>query len=285
MILQASIFLSILSLLAADPNCTSIIADSERVTEDFPEIVVHGVHSITLENIREYFSPDATEDNGIPVVNFNLTQPELVLPSAPSIPLTNPFTSPTMDAVDQVLSHMTDNDWDIRNAPPLERLVHALHMIEVWETAAPHYKKWTRKVEKIKVKDDLKMLCPCLKDVKETGVMEQMTSLARKMRDTRKVWRYGPCASYGGGGGGGGGGLQPIFAPRKKRAPIMYQPPCGWQQAMRSHGEAVENPDTHSTNLTTEAEWDIWKTNMDMTPERKSKSKQLALFIYCALNY
>merc|ERR1719228_1304624 len=273
MILQASILLSILSLLAADPNCTSIIADSERVTEDFPEIVVHGVHSITLENIREYFSPDATEDNGIPVVNFNLTQPELVLPSAPSIPLTNPFTSPTMDAVDQVLSHMTDNDWDIRNAPPLERLVHALHMIEVWETAAPNYKRLAKRANNDNMKSKLKKLCPCLKDVEQTEVRELLVKLARKMRDTRAIWRYGPRPWYD-------RPSRPIYCRRKRRSPRMME-----NQQCRSLGQVVQTSTSPTTNLTTEAEWEVWKNNMDMTADGESKSKQLALFLYCALNY
>jgi len=272
MLLHTSTVLLSLAVLAAAEDCITILGESDLVTLDFPEIVVHGVHSITLENIRHYFDPEAGEDNGIPVVNMNLTQPDKVLLSAPSVPLTNPFTSPTMDTVDQVLSHMTDNDWDIRNALPLERLVHALHMLEVWETAAPHYTEWGRGPQRRKKTKTLKKLCPCLTDVEEIGVLGMLNSLADKMRDTRIIWRYGPNPSYAGGGGGFLPGRQPSFFEMQM------------QMQIRSLGQVVPNTDKPATNLTNEAEWEIWKNNMDMTAERESKSQQLALFLYCKLN-
>lgn len=310
MLLKSVLLVSLLSLpVIADDDCPSIMDKSKHVTEDFQMIVVHGIHSMTLENLRQYFDSDAPEDNGIPMINFNLTQGQSVLNSTASYPLKNNFSSPTMDAVDQVLSHMTDNDWGIRNAPPLERLVHALHMLEVWEEAGPHYRKWTKKANRKKggKKNFFKKLCPCLKDVRSNGVWSMLVQLARKMRDTRAVWRYGPCPSYP---------TRPIrpmptltswsrwtfegpnineLVRRKRR--VSFRPPC-WQQAniqleisqggRKTLGQVesmLTNPETQTANLTNEAEWQIWKTNLDMSAEGESKSKQLALYIYCALNY
>ena len=35
----------------------------------FAPLVAHSIHSITVEDIRYYFKPDVTEDNGIPTGN------------------------------------------------------------------------------------------------------------------------------------------------------------------------------------------------------------------------
>merc|ERR1711939_536074 len=50
-------------LVVADNHCPSIMENSRHVTEDFQMIVVHGIHSMTLENLRHYFDSDAPEDN------------------------------------------------------------------------------------------------------------------------------------------------------------------------------------------------------------------------------
>ena len=35
----------------------------------FPQLVAHSIHSLTVEDIRYYFKPDVTENNGIPTGN------------------------------------------------------------------------------------------------------------------------------------------------------------------------------------------------------------------------
>merc|ERR1719481_1451637 len=119
------------------------------------------------------------------MINFNLTQAQAVLNSTGSYPLRNPFSTPWMNALDQVLSHMTDNDWDIRNSPPLERLTHALHMLEIWTEARPHYMKLVKQSrKKANWRKKLRNICPCLKkEITENGILDNMKSLAIKMRD------------------------------------------------------------------------------------------------------
>ena len=41
------------------------------------------------------------------------------------------FMTPGMRAVDQVLSHMDDPNWDVKKYSTLERMVHVMHMNEV----------------------------------------------------------------------------------------------------------------------------------------------------------
>ena len=101
--------------LLADEDCRVTMAEDSWVTDTFVPSVVHGVHSITLEELRRFFEPAAPVANNIPSVNPNLSSSAApVLASAPSLPLSNPFSSAYMDALDLTLSHMTDNDFDIR---------------------------------------------------------------------------------------------------------------------------------------------------------------------------
>ena len=243
-------------------DCRGTMAEGSWGTDTFVRSVVHGVHSMTLEDLRTFFDEDAPVENNIPNVNYNLSSAAApVLASVPSLPLSNPFSSAYMDALDLTLSHMTDNDFDIRNAPPLERLVHALHMVETWELAAPFYQRFVR----MKWKNENKRarfskLCPCVTDVHENGIWRDLENLAVKMRDEEGsgVWRYGPCASYG---------VLP-FRAASKFALI-----------------GCRNINQPTTILTTEAEWEVWKVNLDMSEGMNQMLREMALFIFCSLNY
>ena len=259
------IVLFLLSLLSpgllADEDCRVTMAEDSWVTDNFVTSVVHGVHSMTLEELRRFFDKEAPVENNIPNVNYNLSSAAApVLASVPSLPLSNPFSSPYMDALDLTLSHMTDNDFDIRNAPPLERLVHALHMVETWELAAPFYQRFVRMKRKNENKRArLSKLCPCVTDVHENGIWRDLEKLAVKMRDEEGtgVWRYGPCASYGG------------FPFKASKFALI----------------GCRNINQPTTNLTTEAEWEVWKVNLDMSEGMNQMLREMALFIFCSLNY
>jgi len=247
--------------LMADADCRVTMSEDSWVTDRFVRNVVHGIHSMTLEELRRFFDKEAPVENNIPNVNYNLSSAAPpVLASVPSLPLSNPFSSAYMDALDLTLSHMTDNDFDIRNAPPLERLVHALHMVETWELAAPFYQRFVSMKSK-KGRARLSKLCPCVTDVHENGIWRSLESLAVKMRDEEGTgfWRYGPGASYG----------------------------CRWCgfETVRQEREAEGIPtDRPTTNLTTEAEWEVWKVNLDMRKGMNKMLREMALFIFCSLN-
>jgi hypothetical protein len=50
---------------------------------DFGMTIGHGVHSLYLEDIRHFFEPDAKEENGIPVVNWDLSSPDRIWMNSP----------------------------------------------------------------------------------------------------------------------------------------------------------------------------------------------------------
>ena len=175
-----------------------------------------------------------------------------------------------MDALDLTLSHMTDNDWDIRAAPPLERLVHALHMLGTWELAAPFYQRFTRMQRNSRNKRErFSRLCPCLTSVHENGVWRNLENLAGRIRNvedpvTRTVSpRYQAITDY----------------PYEEEE---YEYPWYWRDNAETTRPAPEVP---VTPLTTEAEWEVWKAGLDMREGGEQRSRELALFLFCSLHY
>ena len=61
-----------------------------------------------------------------------------------------------------------------------------------------------------------------------------------------------------------------------------YEYPWYWRDSAETTSPAPEVP---VTNLTTEAEWEVWKAGLDMREGGEQRSRQLALFIFCSLHY
>ena len=103
------------------------------LTGRFPGAVAHGIHSITLEDIRYYFKADATEENNVPTLNYNLSEKAApILPHAKLYGYDTSFKTVAMRHLDQVLRDMDKKDWYLTNYNTLEKLVHGMHMDEVW---------------------------------------------------------------------------------------------------------------------------------------------------------
>ncbi len=65
--------------------------------------VAHGVHSMTLEDVRYYFRSDASAQNGIPSLNYDLSDDlHPVLRNAPASGYDTSFSTIAMQHVDQV---------------------------------------------------------------------------------------------------------------------------------------------------------------------------------------
>merc|ERR1712142_1084901 len=96
---------------AQEESCSAII-ERKRFGE-YAHIVAHVTHSLTLNDIRAFFKKDADENNGIPIVNLNLTDEKLVLANAPLIQ--------SRFSLHHVLSNMEDNSYDLKDHPGLDR--------------------------------------------------------------------------------------------------------------------------------------------------------------------
>jgi len=142
----------------------------------FGGMVAHTLHSLTLEDVRHYFKKDATADNGIPTVNYDLT-PNVtrVLANAPQSGYDLRFKTMAMRHTDQVLSKMSTKDWGIRHYSIVEAMVHVHHMAELWERSRPHYENFVKSPPTDKV-------CRCLRRINENGVIAELELLALKIK-------------------------------------------------------------------------------------------------------
>ena len=106
----------------------------------------------------------ATENNTIPVINKNLSSSVPILNNAPKKDITSNFKTSGLQVAEEVLLHTGERDWDIGNSDVLGKMVHALHMHEMWYEASIIYKQILNNAP---TESDL---CPCLIDVEANGI-------------------------------------------------------------------------------------------------------------------
>jgi len=288
---------------------------NNNVSAEYGWFAAHGSHSITLNEIQFFFEPTATFENGITIVNFNLSG-DILLPNAPWIDVDNRFTSPAMFALDHVLSNMEDNNYDIKNGNALDRIAHNLHMQELWQNAAKFYKE-----SKLKGKRKSK-LCGCLDETFNTVVNASLHLLAKAIRgpepeqmstqnpEERKA--YIPVTTTRRPPYGGGGGITlsptPRWPPWRTTTPrwppwditipwnpcpcrpFEFCPPCPFDDyviddygGVRSGSNSIQ---TSVDNIVDEESWKAWKdfNAYNLDDEKKVQmASSFALFMKCNL--
>ena len=120
------------------PDCPTLMYSTElaAIPPSFPGIVAHGVHSLTIPDINYYFPNNKTEIK-MPVINPDLLSFEPILFYPPNFEHT--FESPAMRIMDRFLSHMNEPHYDMRLYTDMEKLVHAAHMQDYWQSAGKAY--------------------------------------------------------------------------------------------------------------------------------------------------
>jgi len=156
-------------------RCPRIMTDA-GLSPNFAPMVTHSIHSLTVEDIRYYFKPDATEDNGIPTVNLDVRSEERILPNAPLIGYDEDFTTKGLKSFDLVMRNMNRTWWGIPQYSVLEKVAHALHMAEAWENAVGEYKMIQRLL------DPESDVCACVRDIENNGVLNHLNLIAFKIR-------------------------------------------------------------------------------------------------------
>ncbi|TRY73534.1 hypothetical protein TCAL_17443, partial [Tigriopus californicus] len=164
-------------------KCPNVM-QAHHLTRGFPGVVAHGLHSISLEDLQYYFDASASKDNHVPTINLDLVSEHAVLGYAPSVCLDHPFPSQFMRAVDQVLSHMDDPNYDVKKYSTFERLVHVMHMNEMWKMAKPHYDKLVANPPKDP------RICPCVNDVENNGILDMLNFMALKIREPELMYGH-----------------------------------------------------------------------------------------------
>jgi len=231
-----------------EKNCSEILANKD-IAEEFPYFVAHGSHSLTLNDLRAFFDEKAAKNNGIAVVNRNLTG-DVLLQNAPWITPDSRFSSPAFFALDQTLSHMDDNLYDIKNANALDRIAHALHMQEFWLKSSLYFKDLPRKFK-------LKKVCKCIEKMYGQMIGRELSTIAKQIREPEKMYSSpGNSTRYGFGYG--------------------YSFSVSRSQAKPEAGKPIEDEET----------WALWK---DYTTEglteavMEEMARSFALYLGCKL--
>lgn len=273
------------SSLPAD-KCSDVL-EASQLHSTFAKSISHGMHSMTVEDLRFHFNPNASEANNIPTVNMDLQSSQPILNNAPSRVVSSSeasslFQSHGLRVLDLVLSNMDNKMWDGKNLDILDRIVHSFHMQEMWHQTAVVYKQIVANPPKDKA------LCPCLKDVESNGIFHHLRDLALMIREPAIVFN------------------DDKRIPRESR--MMYTWNGGYTWHKYTEEElAIENSksqeegregkmltdssvDTfllakpsNAVRVTDEASWDEAKPGMVIAGRMKTGLYDNALFVYCML--
>jgi len=232
-------------------SCAELLA-AANVTGRFAVVVAHGIHDITVEDLREFTGDVPCTGNGVPTVNRDLRSESAVLPSAPCLDDgDSPFATPSMRVVDAALTRMDDMNYDMGNVSGLERLVHAFHMREVWALAATQY-------QALAADPPGRAACACALDVGGNGVLKSLRLIASSLRQAGTV-PEGALAYHHFG-----------FAK-------VCSPSAEWWKG--APGSAAGS----AFRLRSAADWATWKAYM-AEQMVLCDTRDLAVFLYCALN-
>jgi len=160
----------------ADGDCFSILETSQALSAKHPQRIAHGVHDLTLADLRHYFNPNANETNNIPTVNRNLSSSEPILNDAPDIGRSGRFQTMGLLVAEEVVLN-EDRDWDLHNADTLDKLLHALHMHEMWTETSRLYQNLLANPP------TNPNICPCLVDVENNGIYFHLRHIAMLIRE------------------------------------------------------------------------------------------------------
>jgi len=185
------LLLGLCSISLCDNHACEETFRDHCIEGDFPRSIAHGIHSLTLEDLRYYFDLAAKEDNMIPSVNFDLTSPDKLFESAPLLALNNTFRTPAMNSVDHILSNWENENFMMVHGEVLEKLVHNLHMYETLSVSGKIYKKLKKRLNMLKkphnqdMKDDMEDICSCVND-EEHHIEDLLTMMADSMREAEE---------------------------------------------------------------------------------------------------
>jgi len=250
------LFLALLAVVlgaTAQHDCAAIL-EAAGASERYPGVVAHGIHSLHLEALRQ-FKADISPNNGIPTVNMNLASDEPILRNVPEAE-ESCFKTSAMRATDRTLSHMDERNYDVKEYDGLERVVHALHMEEIWNSALIQYKNISLNPPNSKV-------CHCARDIENNGVMKMLRFIALQIREPELM--YGKHVTINGRSYSWDGNVYSYgFLPQK------------------AADDALLNAQDAIPPLTNEAGWRAWKDLM--MSMKDSDDYELALYLHCALN-
>jgi len=210
------------------PLCDDIFSNIGLNYSSFWKGAAHGVHSLSLEEIRYFFKANAPEQNKIPTVNIDFRSGNIINFNAPLWGYEDRFGTWALKIMDWFM--LNDQPYLYQNrANTLEKITHQYHMQEIYERAAVIYKQLIESPP-----EDVTKVCKCANDLTDNGILTEVVNIARQLKHFGGKSRRGRARlcqsddysnnygcdsngysnSYGCGCGGGGGSLQASLKPK-----------------------------------------------------------------------
>jgi len=164
--------------------CDAVLASHGLNYSSFWQGAAHGIHSLHLEEIQEYFEPEAPTHTGIPVVNKDLTAENIILFNAPLAGYDKDFNTMSFKVMAYFMVHDRP-DFFNHGMNTLEKINHQFHMHELWLAAGPIY-------QRIKANPPANPdLCSCVNDITTNGVLKELVSIANQLKSFGRRTRGG----------------------------------------------------------------------------------------------
>lgn len=224
-----------------------IVMKEANVFGNFSREVAHGIHAMSLQDIRAFFDKEATPENGVPTANRNLNSKEenIVLPNAPDIK--GEFQSIAMHTFDVGLRNMNRRNY-FQKSGILERLAHHFHMIEVWTKSQTFYQDYVDSGVS-------NVICGCALDTAENGIDYELESI---------FYYFKHCfgrSSY----------FLDYF--------VHYGAADGSKCPVRANVKVQKLPKLKNSRT-----WKKWKKMIQRSMSSDEDLRKFSLFMYCALN-
>jgi len=184
------------------PLCDDIFSNIGLNYSSFWKGAAHGVHSLSLEEIRYFFKANASEQNKIPTVNIDFRSENIINFNAPIWGYEDRFGTWALKIMDWFM--LNDKPYLYQNrVNTLEKITHQYHMQEIYERAAVIYNQLLESPP-----EDVTNVCKCANDLTDNGILTEVVNIARQLKHFGGKSRRGraKCDGDGYGNGYGGGG-------------------------------------------------------------------------------
>jgi len=266
MLISLGLFLVAAAVISqgAAHDCPTVFADNRINQTIMVEAVAHGIHSITVKDIRYYFDSNFPEANNIPTVNPDFTQNHTL----PSAPFGSQYETPGMGVLDIIMSHDDGSDqYMAHGASRLEKIAHGMHMLELWHKASQVYGQLND------VGDDL---CSCLTDEAGNGILNELVFISNYMR---KFGEADNDVDHSNSGTDREAALPEMRngCYRYRRCPGRYQAALARTAEERDTGDALPH-------LNSPSSWVAWKNMLALSMLHPDEMEYFAKYLYCKIN-
>merc|ERR1719309_1178264 len=167
------------------PTCEDTFALSGLNYTSFYHGAAHGIHSLSLEEIRYFFKADAKEDNKIPTVNIDFRSEKAIHFNAQLWGYEDRFDTWALKIMDWFM--LNDQPYLYQNrANTLEKITHQYHMHEIYQSAAEIYKELVKTPP-----EDVIDVCKCTNDLTDNGILTEVVNIARQLKHFGEKSRQG----------------------------------------------------------------------------------------------